>query len=111
VSGGIKIPPNVLRNSILETSRRSCPMLWSAEPQFRAELGFRTPKDGHGTNPQVKDGGRVSLTNQQPCRCPLLRNNDRGRKGALSRASPPFDPDMRFSRIRLSSRWSYRRAD
>jgi hypothetical protein len=48
-------------------------MLWSVEPQFRAELGFRTPKDGHGTNPQVKDGGRVSLSNHRLRWSTLLR--------------------------------------
>jgi hypothetical protein len=32
---------------------------------------------------------------------------DRGRESRLSSAPPPSEPDGRFSRIRLSSRWSY----
>jgi hypothetical protein len=36
---------------------------------------------------------------------------DRGRKGRLSSTPPPSEPDGRFSRIRLSSRWSYLEED
>jgi len=36
---------------------------------------------------------------------------DRGRESRLGSAPPPSEPDGRVSRIRLSSRWFYRRAD
>ncbi len=35
------------------------------------------------------------------------RTPDRGRDSALDCATPPSEPDMRISRIRLSSWWFY----
>ncbi|MCA9441495.1 MAG: hypothetical protein KC964_11855 [Candidatus Omnitrophica bacterium] len=36
---------------------------------------------------------------------PPFEDFDRGRESALVCASPPSEPDVRFSRIRLSGRW------
>jgi hypothetical protein len=40
-----------------------------------------------------------------------LPEEDRGRERRLSSVPPPSEPDLRISRIRLSSRWSYLQED
>jgi hypothetical protein len=41
----------------------------------------------------------------------LSGKDDRGRESRLVSAPPPSEPDVRISRIRLSSRWFYLRED
>src|SRR5215467_11218434 len=57
----------------------------------------------HGLDPWGKSG---------PTHPPLvLPRGDRGRENRLGSIPPPSEPDVRISRIRLSSRWFYLQED
>src|SRR5260370_5278228 len=46
-----------------------------------------------------------------PSSVPCVAHHDRGRESRLGSAPPPSEPDVRISRIRLSSRWFYLQED
>jgi hypothetical protein len=86
---------------------------------------FPLKEDGSGLDENGIDGtgvtlwfttgneGQLGIGAKGICRdnlggggCPgTVTEADRGRDGALGCAAPPSEPDMRISRIRLSSRW------
>ena len=63
------------------------------------------PGDG-GTEPRMETHGILMNARQPPVfqRRQPRRQLDRGRNGTLDCATPPSEPDKRFSRIRLSGR-------